>query len=65
MYAHTLVKMADILFISLQAMDRSVPQKYSRFFFFFFFFFLSTYRERGAEFLCGVAIDLIKPTFQT
>ena len=51
--------MADILFISLQAMDKSVPQKYSR------FFFLSTYRERGAEFLCGVAIDLIKPTFQT
>ena len=47
--------MADILFISLQAMDRSVPQKYSR----FFFFFLSTYREQGGEFLCGVAIDLI------
>ena len=44
--------MADILFISLQAMDKSVPQKYSR------FFFLSTYRERGAEFLCGVAINL-------
>ena len=44
--------MADILFISLQATDRSVPQKYSG------FVFLSTYSERGAEFLCGVAIDL-------
>ena len=54
--------MADILFISLQAMDRSVLQKCLLF---FFFFFLSTYRERGAEFLCGVAIDLIKSTFQT
>ena len=53
--------MADILFISLQAMDRSVLQKCLL----FFFFFLSTYRERGAEFLCGVAIDLIKSTFQT
>ena len=52
-------KDGDILFISLQAMDRSVLQKFSR------FFFLSTYRERGAEFLCGVAIDLIKSTFQT
>ena len=44
--------MADILFISLQATDQSVPQKLSRLFFF------STYRERGAEFLCRVAINL-------
>ena len=50
--------MADILFISLQATDWSVLQKIAT-------IFLSTYCERGAEFLCGVAIDLIKPTFQT
>ena len=55
--------MADILFISLQAMDRSVPQKNTPVF--FLLLLLSTYREQGAEFLCGVAIDLIKSTFQT